>query len=294
MLKARADERLGPAVVVEIVSTAHEHAVGEAWNAAAAAVVIDGRAIAQEAFREADVHFGLADVGGDGVRVELHRRRVGAVVEPFGLRPMDGVRRRRAENGADAEVVFDRLHVSEMEDIAVADVVVEGGVLRIEKAFCEDGFGLRKLPMDAVGRDVEEEAFRVRSADGLEALFGRAGGIRVEERREIVGARVSHPDDVVLLRTVEFEDAEIRFPPMDAVVAFGVAGDIRVGRHAGHVPRHAAVVHHVFGAVLDDGVVAADIAFPRGVMDDGDLAEDGMVQRQFRAAGHLRDMLHVP
>ena len=207
---------------------------------------------------------------------------------------MDGVRRRRAENGADAEVVFDRLHVSEMEDIAVADVVVESGVLRIEKAFCEDGFGLRKLPVDTVGRDVEEEAFRVRSADGLEALFGRASGIRVEERREIVGARVSHPDDVVLLRAVEFEDAEIWFAPMDAVVAFCIACDIHMGRHAGHVPRHAAVVHHVFRAILDDGVVAADVAFPWGVVDDGDFAEDRMMQRQFRPAGHLRDVLHVP
>ena len=52
MLKARADKRFGPTVVVEIVATAHEHAVGKAWNAAAATVVIDGRAVAQEAFRE--------------------------------------------------------------------------------------------------------------------------------------------------------------------------------------------------------------------------------------------------
>ena len=74
------------------------------------------------------------------------------------------------------------------------------------------------------------------------------------------------PNDVVLLRTIELDDAEIGPRPMDAVAALGVANHF--GMDVLTLPRRvddvrSAIVHAVEIAILKHGGITAGIALPR-------------------------------
>ena len=87
-------------------------------------------------------------------------------------------------------------------------------------------------------------------------------------------AAFTHPNDAVLLGTIEFEKSQRRLCPLDAVPAFRVSGELRVvggdglaGADLGadHVVRMdaAAVVHAIAVAVFENGYIEAGIALPR-------------------------------
>ena len=130
--------------------------------------------------------------------------------------------------------------------------------------------------MDAIQRKEAPESAAVR-ADALVALVRRTGRVRVLEHHEVV-PRLSEgtavEDAVVVLRSPERDDAEVRLDPREAAVAaLGVADAHAVG---GELLAHglpaasdgdAVVVHPqevaAFVAVRHDAVVVAPVALPR-------------------------------
>src|SRR4051812_37079808 len=112
----------------------------------------------------------------------------------------------------------------------------------------------------------------------LVAGVGAAVGVRVLERREAMRA-VSVPDDVVLLRTIELEQAKLRFRPMDAVLAFGIARDLAVRLPlGGFIPMRAAIVHAIQAAVIEEAIIGRRVPFPGLVADERDFLRHGLLQ----------------
>ena len=162
---------------------------------------------------------------------------------------------------------------AEVEVVLAARLVPEGDVERVERA------GDRELPalteMDAVRRKEAPESAAVR-ADALVALARRTGRVRVLEYHEVVpglaeGTTVENA--VVVLRSPERDDAEVRLDPREAAVAaLGVADAHAVGGEllAHGLPAAAdgdAVVVHpqevaALVAVGHDAVVVAPVALP--------------------------------
>ena len=98
----------------------------------------------------------------------------------------------------------------------------------IERSVGNDRIVAYQRPMDTVGRlERKKAAFCQESAQRLVAGLGRTVRAKVFERCEVVNPHTV-PHDVVLLRTVELEQAENRFRPPDSVPAFRIAIDCLV------------------------------------------------------------------
>ena len=184
--------------------------------------------------------------------------------------------------------------------------VPEGQVLRIERSFGHDGFKAHDGPADAVRRFQRIQARdRLRAQDnGLVAFVGRAIGIGVLEGRAMSritphqSQQLRGQDDVVGLRPLELEQPQSRAPPVDAVVAFGIAQEPRMllqrllGRSRVSV-LHPPIVHPVQGAVLEDRLVRRGVPLPGSVRPKYDFATHGMVKPESRPQGHGRDEVVV-
>ena len=170
------------------------------------------------------------------------------------------------------EVAIDR-------DVLAAELIPENKVKGIEGTVGDDRLIAQLAPVHAVGGDEGDEdrltliAVIIATPDRLVALVGGSGRISVEERGKIVRAALD-PNDVVNLRALELEQADVGPGPSDTVGAFRVAGElvvaedaffVRADRGLDRVRRVSAatVVHAVLIAVLEDGGVAAGAAFPR-------------------------------
>ena len=78
---------------------------------------------------------------------------------------------------------------------------------------------------------------------------------------------VRRPHQIVLAATVDFDEAQRRLGPVDAVAAFGVAH-----------PAAGMVVHQVPPAVQDHILAEAVRALPGAILPDHDLRRPGMMQ----------------
>ena len=89
---------------------------------------------------------------------------------------------------------------------------------------------------------------------------------------------VAVPDDVVLLRAVELEQAELGLGPMNAVLALGIASDfaVRLALRDLIVVR-AAIIHAIGAIVVEEAIVCRSVAFPGLVGDEHDLLRDGLL-----------------
>src|SRR5581483_5774182 len=86
-------------------------------------------------------------------------------------------------------------------------------------------------PADAIGRSIGVQTrfllavqLGVAAGQGFVAGLGRGGRIFVTKRREVVRP-LARPDDVVLLRTIELEQPELRLREPQAIAALGVASE---------------------------------------------------------------------
>ena len=185
---------------------------------------------------------------------------------------------------------LDRAHAVD-EDAREARVVAAGNVperevLGIEGALGEHGRGAQFTPSETVGGGEGVEAaggfalLPVRAlvldaAEGLVALVEAGGGIQIEEGREVVRLNAA-PDDVVVLRAGELDQADAGAGEVNAVVALGDARellDAMVGNRG-----RAAIIEADFLAFWDDGKIRAGRTFPRAIGGEDDLATHGLVE----------------
>ncbi len=242
----------------------------------------EGLAAGHEAGGESEVNVWGAVVGENLVGVEV----LGGLIpggEVDGGRPVDEVSGGGASDPADA-VAED----AEVTDVLLFRVGPEGDVLRIESALSDDGCGLDFGPVDCVGGVECDQAGFAGAADGLVLLGGWRVGVGIEEGGEVMACAVMGEDDVVAGGAMDFEEAELGFSPVDAVGAFGVAGDLGVEVMLGL--RHAAVIHPEFVAVLKDGEVGAVDAFPGEVGTEDDFPGGGMVEFQLGVMERFDEM----
>ena len=239
------------------VAAGHEHAVGDAD----ADRISNLLAIRPEALGEAHEDMRRTEVRRDGVGVEMLRRRF-AEVQVLRLGPVQEVLR-----GGVTDIAHALGEVAEVGMVELPLGVPEDEILRVEGALAlaDDGLFADALPMQAIRGDEAEHRL---PAHRLPALVRRGLRIGVQEWREVVsGAVLGVVDDVVLLRAVEFVEAQLRLGPGDAVVTVGQAGDLPA------LPGRAPVVHAEAAAVVQHRDVGVPDAFPRLVREvDGDLA----------------------
>ncbi len=185
----------------------------------------------------------------------------------------------------------------ELLDIVHRDVTPQNILVGWDGAVKLTDFGVAK----AVGRLQRKEAFRrIRAHDGFVTRLGWRGRVFVFEDSGMAAIRIHLPhlamrdDDVVRLRVFELMQAKLRLAPMNAVIAFGVAGEERMlagvhlaGRGDGELP--GLVIHAILVAVLEDAVITAAAALPRRVMRDGDLFWLRLMQALLGLAGHVFD-----
>src|SRR5262249_56711162 len=121
--------------------------------------------------------------------------------------------------------------------------------------------------------------------DRLVALAGPAARVRVLEGREVVEA-LRCKDDVVLLRAAELDQTQLGLHPVDAVLALGVAREVRPRRQFRAVlvrQLPGDVVHADDVAIAEDRVVAATAPLPRRIVYEHNLPWHGRLQPQLQA-----------
>ncbi len=129
-------------------------------------------------------------------------------------------------------------------------------------------------PPDAVGRGEDSKPAAVmRIAERLESFVGGSVRIAVEKGREVVRADAL-PDDVVVFRSIDFEQPCVDAFESDPIATFGETTDLP--RTAGR--DLAAVVHQNAPAVAQHHKVRRGLAFPRLVELQHDLARIGMME----------------
>ncbi len=223
--------------------------------------------------RRPEVWLGLVDVDVLGRRSA--KRHV------LGLGPVEEVGRCGARHPADA--------VSGGAEIAEVGLFArrpEADVLRVEGAVGDQGALGRLVPMHAVRGNESEQTVGAAAAQRFEAFGRRHAGAGVEERREVVGDALGlDQDHVVLARAGDLVEAEAGPCPMDAIRAFGAAGDFAaLGRAVAAGGRGAsAVVHEIARAILDHRDVGADDAFPRLVQAESGPGRHRVMQAQIEA-----------
>ena len=127
------------------------------------------------------------------------------------------------------------VEVADVAPVVLAQGVPEGVVLGVERPLGDDRLIDQRRPVDAVGRPVRVQPARAQG-DRLVTLVRPAVGVRVLERREVVEPR-PRPDDVVLPRAGELEQAQLGLDPVDAVPALGVAGEQSAATPSSSRPR---------------------------------------------------------
>ena len=92
----------------------------------------------------------------------------------------------------------------------------------------------------------------------------------------------SIPDDVVLFRSVEFEQTQLWLRPLNAIVAFGIASYFTVTKFTLNlIPMGAAIIHSKDFAVTKNRVVSRCVTLPRLVRDQHDFPGFWTVQFEF-------------
>ena len=218
----------------------------------------------QESRRQPQIQMRCAKVRLDLVRVQM-LPRFAVQFQVDRLRPVKEVLRRRAGDPADAVPEH-----AEVAHVLLFAVRPERIVLRIEGPLGDHRLRLQFPPVDSVGRRKGDQTGLPGSAECLVPLVGRGGRIRIDKRREIVTAPMPRQHDVVVLRPLHLEQAQLGPRPVDPVAALGDASDFHVQR----MPRdrHAPVVEPKQVAILQHRLVSAVQSLPRLVELQHDLA----------------------
>src|SRR5262249_2474084 len=130
-------------------------------------------------------------------------------------RPVYEIRRRRRADMTDA--VFE---VARISHVLPAARIPKGHVLRIGRAVREHRLLPELFPADAVGGD---EQLRRPAAQSLVALLRRGLRVGVAKGVEVVNL-LAGPDEVIVLGTLELDQAQLRHGPDDTVLALRIAG----------------------------------------------------------------------
>ena len=172
------------------------------------------------------------------------------------------------------------------EGSPVGTVPADGGIPEakvggIERTVGDHGFFLHQGPVDPIrGLIGEQSTLSLDAGQCLVPLLPRTGRVLVDHRYEIVSPNSIH-DDVVLFRSLVFDNAEVGLDPVNSILALGHTSDrfaveYEFAREGVEVP--TAIVHAVAVAILEYGVAPAGVSFPRFVMFDHDLAKDRMMK----------------
>ena len=164
-----------------------------------------------------------------GVELAGPTRRV---VQPDGVRPIQEVLGR---SGLDVAAVLVAPGVASLAEVPVvlailaSQSVPEGQVMGVEGAIRDDRPVRHRRPVDTVGRFVDvETALCATLGDSLVRGVGLRVRVAVFERHEVIGARTLQ-DDVVILGSLELDQAQNGSGPLDAVGALGDTDDPLVG-----------------------------------------------------------------
>jgi hypothetical protein len=133
----------------------------------------------------------------------------------------------------------------------------ERDVLRVERVLfgvIDHGCLLKFLPMDSIGGNECNKPGLDRSREGFEFVLCRCVWVFVEEGSEVMAVGGFVEDDIVVFVSIEFDDTQRRFCPMDPVAAFAV-------------PRYFCDVTVEFRAAAISGIHAIDLTIP----DDGSV-----------------------
>ena len=157
--------------------------------------------------------------------------------------------------------------------ILVPSVIPEGEVLRVEGTVGNHR-GFAASPASAVPLGRVDGPHPVRSPHTAKCLVSRtpAGvpGLESSRTGEVVRAG-AEPHDIILLRPLPLAEAQVRLAPVNAVLAFRIAGDLLVLCLLLHIMLPTAVDHAVDVAVLKKSEVAAGITLPRLVCNQDHL-----------------------
>ena len=142
-------------------------------------------------------------------------------------RPVQKVRRRAAANpsnaGEEVARASDPRHAAEVPHVFPCATCPRRRILSVSKGYSvRIGSSRIDLPPKSIGRG-ERKHYSPDADECLVLLLRLCVGVRVLERRE-VDTRLG-PYDVVVLRSVELDEAEAGLRPVNAVIALGVASD---------------------------------------------------------------------
>src|SRR6266850_1081963 len=115
--------------------------------------------------------------------------------------------------------------------------------------------------MNAVAGFECVKAAVAQTGHGFVSLLWRPPGTDVQKRAEVVGERRVCNHDVVLQSSFDFEKTQVRFCPGNPVLRLRVAGDGERSVITART-RQPAIIHSVNVAVLYNGGVAGESAFP--------------------------------
>ena len=207
LIAARPDQRLEErAIEVDSVPAAQEDAFGAVTRR-------------DKTFGEGKINVRRAKIGARGVGVQLVARRV-AHLDRLRLAPVQEIVGARGGDEAPVGGDFAALRAAEVTHVLLLELVPESHVLRIEGALGNDRLVRQQPKTHPIGR---RERARRHSGYALVLLVIGHAGTRVLEDRKVLTqalfseslARRWHPDDVVVFRFVELEQAQRRPRPVD-------------------------------------------------------------------------------
>ena len=252
-----------------------------------------------------------AEVGFHAVGVKLLRGGV-LIHEVLPRLPVGEVLRHRRADGP-VPLRLPRLAIgpAPSEDAPVRSVgtdvgIVKGQILRVERAFGDDGLGMHQRKAQSVRGMENQQPMRLGAADhGLVARLRWAVRMLVAKHRRMTRIRshaIKRPGcqhNVVRFGTTELHQSQLRLAPVHAVIALRITAKKRMpaGVHLavlhGDVP--GLVIHPVFarGGIQKDTVIAAARALPGGVVRDCNLSGLRMMQLLPRTAAQRFNQIAV-
>ena len=184
--------------------------------------------------------------------------------------------------------------------------IVKGQILRVERAFGDDGLGMHQRKAQSVRGMENQQPMRLGAADhGLVARLRWAVRMLVAKHRRMTRIRshaIKRPGcqhNVVRFGTTELHQSQLRLAPAHAVIALRITAKKRMtaGVHLAVLHRDVPglVIHPVLarGGIQKNTVIAAARALPGRVVRDCNLLGLRMMQLLSRTAAQRFNQIAV-
>ena len=245
-------------------------------------------------------------VGLDHVRVELEVLRVPEIqldwlcpgLEILGLHPADIPDARGKVNagfpGAREVLARGRVKVTDVAAIHSCERVPQRDIK------CIEGSLVGHLPSffeaDAVRAGVAPKpAIAIVDRDPLEDLVWRTRGVLILENEKAIESGDGFiKKDIVLLRSVELAEAQVRLDPMQAVLALGVSEHLAALARRDRYTFLRQVIEAIQVAIFHNGVIIAAISLPGRTVLEHHLPGLRIVHLQGRCGFLVVDQGVVP